>query len=161
MTVTFTGTTSSPSTGITISYDGTAVATTPGTITTDTSGGFSATFKVPSSTEGPHTVTAKDASSNSASAQFTFTTKPVISLDPTSGGEGSSVTVTGTNFSPGSTATISYDSTAVATSTVDTTGIFSATFSVPTSSAGPHTVSATDTVANSATAPFTFTTTSK
>ena len=72
-TVTITGSLFLPGSVVTISYDGTAVATTPATITTDLSGGFSATFTVPASTAGSHTVSAKDAASNSASAQFTVT----------------------------------------------------------------------------------------
>src|SRR5437660_1257935 len=72
-TVTVTGSLFLPLSVVTISYDGTAVATTPGTITTDLSGGFSATFTVPASTAGSHTVSAKNAASNSASAQFTVT----------------------------------------------------------------------------------------
>src|SRR5438445_13072530 len=72
-TVTVTGSLFLPASVVTISYDGITVATTPGTITTDLSGGFSATFPVPASTAGSHTVSAKDAASNSASAQFTVT----------------------------------------------------------------------------------------
>src|SRR3989475_3772114 len=72
-TVTVTGSLFLPGSVATISYDGITVTTTPGTITTDLSGGFSATFTVPASTAGSHTVSAKDAASNSASAQFTVT----------------------------------------------------------------------------------------
>src|SRR5207245_520167 len=72
-TVTATGSLFLPGSVVTISYDGTTVATTPGSITTDLSGGFSATFTVPASTAGSHTVNAKDAASNSTSEQFTVT----------------------------------------------------------------------------------------
>src|SRR3989475_9679182 len=71
-TVTVTGTNFSHNSAITaVTYDGTTVITTPAIITTNSTGGFSATFAVPSSTAGLHTVSAQDASSNSASAQFT------------------------------------------------------------------------------------------
>src|SRR2546425_547051 len=79
-TVTVTGSNFAANSGITISYDGTAVATTPGTITTSSSGGFSAAFTVPTSAAGSHTVNAKDAASNSASAQFTVTTSTTSTL---------------------------------------------------------------------------------
>src|SRR3989441_706646 len=79
-TVTVIGSNFTANSGITISYDGTAVATTPGTITTSSSGGFSAAFTVPTSSGGPHTVSAKDAASNSASAQFTVTTSTTSTL---------------------------------------------------------------------------------
>src|SRR2546425_37523 len=79
-TVKVTGSNFTANSGITISYDGTAVATTPGTITTSSSCGFSAAFTVPTSSGGPHTVSAKDAASNSASAQFTVTTSTTSTL---------------------------------------------------------------------------------
>src|SRR2546427_796900 len=72
-TVTVTGTLFFPNSDVTVSYDGTAVATNPSTITTDLAGGFTATFTVPTSTAGSHTVEAKDTASDSASAQFTVT----------------------------------------------------------------------------------------
>src|SRR2546428_9009840 len=72
-TVTVTGSLFFPSSDVTVSYDGTAVATNPSTITTDLTGGFSATFTVPASAAGSHTVSANDAVSDSASAQFTVT----------------------------------------------------------------------------------------
>src|SRR5207245_8500352 len=104
-TVTVTGSLFLPDSVVTISYDGTTVTTTPGTIITDLTGSFSATFTVPASTAGSHTVSAKDAVSNSASAQFTVTTPPPppppsasISLNPTTGPAGTTVNVTGSNF---------------------------------------------------------------
>src|SRR5207245_4560429 len=111
------------------------------------------------------TVSAKDAVSNSASAQFTVTTSvsltPTISLNPTSGPAGTNVTVTGNNFSPNSAIVISYDGASVTTipasTTTDLTGSFSATFTVPASTAGSHTVKATDASANSASVQFTVT----
>src|SRR2546425_5140016 len=113
-TVTITGSLFLPDSVVTISYDGTAVTTTPGTITTDLSGGFSATFTVPASTVGSHTVSAKDAASNSASAQFIITT-PSVSLNPTSGPTGTSVTVTGSNFVANSVVTVKLDGTNLST----------------------------------------------
>src|SRR2546422_2309229 len=58
---------------VTVSYDGAAVTTNPGTITTDSSGSFTATFTEPAPSTGSHTVIAKDAASGLASAQFTVT----------------------------------------------------------------------------------------
>src|SRR5256712_6336722 len=72
-TVTVTGSLFFPSSDVTVSYDGTAVATNPSTITTDLTGGFTATFTVPASAAGSHTVSAKDTVSDSASAQFIVT----------------------------------------------------------------------------------------
>src|SRR3989441_6074240 len=157
-TVTATGSLFLPGSVVTISYDGTTVATTPGSITTDLSGGFSATFTVPASTAGSHTVNAKDAASNSASAQFTVTT-PSVSLNPTSGPTGTSVTVTGSNFVANSGITVKLDGTNLATTpatiTTTSTGGFTASITIlSTSAAGLHNVSATDASANSASAQF-------
>src|SRR5438445_10362676 len=85
-----------------------------------------------------------------------------ISLNPTSGPAGTTVTVTGSLFLPDSVVTISYDGTTVTTTPgtiiTDLTGSFSATFTVPASTAGSHTVNATDALSNSASVQFTVTT---
>src|SRR2546428_4794777 len=76
-TVTVTGKNFASNSGITISYDGSAI-TTPTTITTDSTGGFTGSITIPSSSgAGPHTVKATDASNHPASAQFTVMTTPV------------------------------------------------------------------------------------
>src|SRR3989441_9618338 len=112
-TVTVTGTNFSHNSAITaVTYDGTTVITTPAVITTNSTGGFSATFAVPSSIAGPHTVKATDTSSNSASAQFTVTT-PSISLSPSSGPTGTTINISGSNFVANSGITISYDNNAI------------------------------------------------
>src|SRR5207245_1077300 len=69
------------SSAVTISYDNTNLATNPTTVTTTSTGSFSATITVPASTTpGGHTVSATDASSNSASATFTVTTSTTSTL---------------------------------------------------------------------------------
>src|SRR2546422_489444 len=102
--VTVTGSNFVASSTVTIALDGTNLATTPATVTTTSTGSFSASVTIPSSTAAPHTISATDAASNSASAQFTVTT-PAITLNPTSGPTGTSVTVTGSNFVASSTVT--------------------------------------------------------
>src|SRR2546428_580522 len=78
--VTVSGNTFAPNSAIKISYDGTSVPTSPATITTNSGGSFTATFTVPASAVGAHTVNATDASSNSASAQFTVTTTSTLKV---------------------------------------------------------------------------------
>src|SRR3989441_1236802 len=68
---------------VTVSYDGAAVTTNPGTITTDSSGSFTATFTEPAPATGSHTVIAKDAASGLASAQFTVTSTTPPTTPPT------------------------------------------------------------------------------
>ena len=143
---------------ITIKFDATNQNTSPAVITTVSTGSFSATFVVPASAIGSHTVASVDASSNSASATFTVTS-PSITLVPTSGFQGSSVTVSGSNFLPNSTVTLTFAGTSVSTSPypiiVSGAGSFSASFTVPSSSPGGKTVTATDASNNSASATYT------
>src|SRR3989475_765388 len=168
--VTVTGNNFSPNSAIiTLYYDATSVTTTPTIIRTEERSVTDA-IAVPSpSNPGSHTVNATDASSNSASTPFTVTTPPpppvaTISLNPSSGPAGTTVTVTGTNFSPNSAIiAVTYDGTSVTTNPAiiqtDSSGGFSATFAVPSpSNPGSHTVNATDASSNSASAPFTVTT---
>jgi hypothetical protein len=157
-TVTVTGTGFSIGQTITLYFDAAAItSTTPTTITTDTSGNFTATFTVPASVRGSHTVKAQNALAEFATATFTITPKIVIT--PTSGGFGDTVTVTGTGFAASSTMTIYFDALAVATTpatvTTGTTGGFTATFTVPDAAIGAHTVRAQDAGAASAEATFT------
>src|SRR5947209_14443234 len=70
-----------------------------------------------------------------------------ISLNPSSGPAGTTVTVTGKNFAANSGITISYDGAGITTPTTITTnstGGFIGSITVPSSAAGPHTVKATD-----------------
>ncbi|TLX83690.1 MAG: hypothetical protein E6L00_00135, partial [Thaumarchaeota archaeon] len=67
-----------------------------------------------------------------------------LTLAPSRGPVGTSVTVTGITFSPSTTITLSWDSTTLTTITSNSTGGFTTTFQVPTASAGSHKVQATD-----------------
>src|SRR5256712_7097515 len=166
-TVTVSGSGFAANSGITISYDGAAMTTNPGTITTDSTGAFSGSITVPlSSAAGAHTVKATDASNHPASASFTVTTgtpAAAISLNPTSGPTGTTVNISGSNFAANSGITISYDNAGIATTpttiTTTSTGSFTGSITIPSSSiAGSHTVKATDASAKSASASFTVTT---
>ena len=59
-----------------------------------------------------------------------------ISLSPYSGPVGTSVTVNGLGFTPDSAYTVTFSTTTVATGYCDGTGVFIATFSVPTKARG-------------------------
>jgi hypothetical protein len=158
-TVSISGSGFDASSAITATYDGSPL-TLGDTTTTDADGSFTgATFTVPESTAGGHTVEVTDVSSNFADATFTVT--PKITLNPTSGPVGTSVTVTGTGFAGTSTITIKFDgvtqTTTLPTVTTDSDGSFTASFDVPSASLGDHTVSATDEDDNTASATFTVT----
>ncbi|MGD0396486.1 MAG: IPT/TIG domain-containing protein, partial [Nitrososphaerales archaeon] len=155
-TVTVTGAGFASTSNVTISFNGAAQTTNPIAVTTSALGAFTATFVVPSSTAGAQVVTATDASSNTASATFTVTSS--ITLSPTSGPVGTTVTVTGAGLASSSTITIKFNGAAVttipATVTTSALGAFTATFVVPSSTAGAKTVTATDASSNTASATF-------
>ena len=109
------------------------------TATSDGFGDFAASFSVPSVIAGSNTVTATDASSNSATASFNVLS-PKITLTPVKGAIGKVVTVTGTGFFSSSTITITYDGESQTTTTSNSTGGFSAIFTVPASTSGLNAV---------------------
>jgi hypothetical protein len=155
-TVSVTGTGFAASKSVDITFDTSTVAST----TTNSSGSFTATtFTVPSTSRGSHTVKARDASSNQATA--TFNVAASISLNPATGSAGTSVTVTGNGFAASSAITITYNSINVPTNPVSPTtnsaGYFTASFSVPAGLAGTYVVQASDGT-NTVTANFTSTT---
>jgi hypothetical protein len=111
------------------------------------------------SVSSPTTITAVMCSSGSfCPPAGSPSSTPSISLNPTSGFPGVSVTVTGSAFSANSAVTVRYDGTPRATTpsslTTSSSGTFSASFTVPSTSSGSHTVQATDNTGKSASAIF-------
>jgi hypothetical protein len=142
-TVTVSGTGFDASSDVTIYFD----STDAGTATTDTSGDLAdTTFTVPQAPRGNHTIKAQDDSGNYANATFTVTQK--ITITPTTGAPGKTVTVNGKGFGASKTVTIKYNAAAVSTNpttvNTDATGSFTASFTVPTSGAGTYAVEASD-----------------
>src|SRR2546428_491473 len=163
--LTVTGKNFASNSAVTILYDNNTITTEPTTITTDSTGSFTGSITVPTSSgAGTHTVKATDASNHPASAQFTVATIPVatISLNPSSGPVGTTVNISGSNFAANSGITISYDNAGITTTpttiTSTSTGSFTGSITVPSSIAGLHTVNATDASSNSASAQLTVTT---
>ena len=149
------------SSAITLSFNGVTVATSPSPCDTSSAGSFTCSFQVPANPLGTYTVTAKDGSSNSASATYKVTTS--LMLSPTSGAVGSTVTATGNGYAASSTVTITFNDVVVTTSPspcmTNSAGSFSCTFVVPQAPHGPEVVVAKD--ASSNTASTTFSVTSK
>ncbi len=145
-TVTVTGSGfSTNETPITFYYDSTVVATAPSVPSANISGGLSGiTLVVPASPSGPHTIVA---SGPNNSANTTFTVTPGISVSPSSGAPGTTITVTGSGFSANETAIkVTYDGTAVATTpsapSTNSQGGWSATFVVAVSPSGSYNIGA-------------------
>ena len=123
--------------------------------TTDGSGGLSATFTVPAITSGSKTFTLTDGT-NSPTATFSVAA-PTLTRNPTSGGIGTVVTVSGSNYIPSASVVVNFGSTTMLTLTATSSGALPSTgntFAVPTTTSGSQTISASDGI-NTATASFT------
>ncbi|MGA8303723.1 MAG: hypothetical protein WA691_04195 [Thermoplasmata archaeon] len=137
-------------------FDGITISTCTGggSLTTDSSGAFSCTFPVPSGASGT-TVIATDVGGESGTGTFTVTT-PAITVAPGQGAVGSAFTVTGSEFTANSGATVTFDGSALTpaggsdctftgtTIRTDSSGAFSCTFSVPLEAGGSATVLVTE-----------------
>jgi len=142
-----------PNSKVTIEFDSNSVTTTPATVNTGSDGGFSASFTVPSSSTGDHSVKASQGS-HSATKTFTVNSgEASITVSPTSGTVGSPFTVAGTGFDPNTDVTIDFDG-STGTKKSDGNGDFTVTFGVPGSTAGIHIVKASE-GSKSASKPFT------
>ena len=122
---------------VTIKYDDSVMAT----AATSGNGAFSATFVVPVSVRGGHTVSVNDAATR---LQLPFTVTPNFSISPSLGYIGGNIAVSGTGFT--GPVTVKYDGSVVATATAAGNGAFSATFKAPVSIHGAHVVSVNDAV---------------
>jgi hypothetical protein len=134
---------------ITIKYNAVAVTTTPATVKSDAlNGSFSASFIVPSGVAGTYAVEASDGT-NSASVNFVVTINVTLSQttsEASPGYVGMEITFSGTGFKPNTQIRITYTSTTITVATVnsDNEGAFSATFDIPKSEGGTHTIAASD-----------------
>jgi hypothetical protein len=132
---------------IALTFDGSSVST---SCPADATGSVSScVFTIPDATPGTHTVTASDSYGYVASASYTI--NPALSLDATVGPAGSAVALSGSNFKPNSTITVTSDGAALSTSgtcTADDKDNLPATnacaFTIPAAPAGPHAVTASD-----------------
>ena len=133
---------------VTITFDGIEV----GEERTNSSGSFEAHVNVPEVSAGEYEIEAEDESNNSASATFTMSTE--VNISPTTsasspGHVGQDVTISGTGFIPDSEIIITYASEPVDYyTTSESDGSFSHTFEVPPSTAGEHTITASDGVSS-------------
>ncbi len=153
---------------ITITFNGNNIPTTPTLLYTNRRGSFNCSFVVPSyAGYGTSKVRAIDKYSfNMAETQLTILAIPAtpasISLKPVTsltspGHVGMELTIQGAGFTANTTAIITYsngEAITLATVSTNANGNFSATFTIPPSSAGSHTVTATDGT-NTATSVFT------
>lgn len=140
--VTINGTGFGKTKNVDISLDNTDVTTSPASPKTDSDGSFEVTFDVPALAGGIYDVEAEDTSNNKDTDVFSIICN--ATLIPQTGHVGTEITVSGTGFLPGGTATIKYDGTQQTTASIGTDGAFEATFNVPVSIHGANTVNVSD-----------------
>jgi len=148
-----------------VMFDNAVISNTAPTV--NAAGSFNTTFVVPLTGNGVHNVTFIDG--NNVAFRITVSVGPAISLSPSSGNVGITVTVTGTGF-PASSGTDVYNAVLTWTGNaanltlrkiaiIDANGQFITTFVVPHDFRGAHAVTATanDSSTTVATATFTVT----
>jgi hypothetical protein len=119
--------------------------------TTDDDGDFTISFTVPEMDEGIYDLVVEDDDGNDDEGEFTVEIGIEVSISPVTssaspGHVGQDITVSGAGFEPNSTVTITYTSEpqVVATPESNADGVFSATFEIPASEGGAHTITASD-----------------
>lgn len=166
-TISVTGSGLTANSALSLTWDNTAfsnvpITTNPSNVKTDHLGQYNFTFALPNNAGlGIHTINATDVNTLWASAQVSVT---AISISPSNGPVGTTVTVNGTGFTPqgnnNNPLTFRWDGTTLTTSpsnpTTNSTGGFTGvTFSVPCTTTGTHVINASDANSNWATALFT------
>lgn len=140
--------------GIKITFDGMLVAS---GFNADAQGSWTTRFEVPPSPGGEHAVNASgDTTQSGDIADALLVVSPAIDINSTSGAIGDEVTISGTGFGKSQTLNITYDGRQMVTdSTSDAKGDFTATFKIPESPAGNHTITVMDATASAVSASFT------
>jgi hypothetical protein len=124
---------------------------------TNSTGGFFTYFQVPRFLPQSYVMTVSDDNGHLGTAIFTIS--PSTSISSSSGYAGQSGSISGTNFSPNSNVISTLGGNTIASSTTDSQGSFTATFTVPSLSPGTYQIQSTDSDGNTASTPFTITNT--
>jgi len=115
----------------------------------DTTGCFTASLPVPDLMAGTHVLKATAKKMFNQEATLRFKVVPYITVEPTIPLVGKSATVSGYGFASSSEVSVKYDDAVVTSSpTSDKNGRFTYNFTVPETSAGKHTLVATDRAGN-------------
>ncbi len=125
---------------ITLAWDGNSIGS---PITAGANGSWTASFNVPVTTSGAHSV-GVSGSTTAALAAISFTVSPSISTNKTNGAVGTSVTIAGNGFAANDGIAVTFDGTVVpgSSATADSNGSWTATFTVPVSAGSSHAVGA-------------------
>jgi len=146
VTITGRGFTAAAGTSITINVagGGPAAATAFPAPTLGSGGTFTGQWIIPTRTTGLKAVSATIGTQTSASVNFNVTATTVITLNPTSGKPGDSISITGTGFPQlaNQMVTVTVDTLTVANLMTTAAGTISGTFNVPSLPEGDYTVTA-------------------
>lgn len=137
--ITVTGTGFKAATAVAFAWDGAALASSGGSVTTDAAGGFTGTVVIPAAT-CLHTL--------SATAYFgagaPFDVRPCVRLSQASAVPGSTVTLSGGGLPASTAVSVTFDGAALATTpaapATNSSGAFAASFVVPAAAPGSHAI---------------------
>ena len=156
--ITVTGTGFDRRNGVDFSFGGTSVINVvwlvEGGGRTNSDGTFAVNLTVLDVVPGSYTILAEDEDDNDifATANFTVVVNTAVNVSPTTGKVGDSITVVGSSFGAGATATLYFDNVSQGTVLVGLDGSFTASLDIPDSTTGVHTIGVEDTAGRSATA---------
>ncbi len=122
---------------VTLKYDNLQIGSTKA----DSGGAISASVVIPASIAGDHKILASDGAN---SVTLVFKVMASATLAPLSGAVGSAVTLQGTGFDGGTSASLLFDGSQFAKATSTPSGNLSIAWTVPTTSSGIHKVSISD-----------------
>ncbi len=121
---------------------------------TNPDGTFIVQITVPDLATGNYLILAEDEDDSDIFATTTFevVVNTAVNVSPTTGFVGDSITIVGSSFGAGATATIYFDSEEIDTVPIGIDGSFTTSIDIPESATGAHTITIEDTAGRSATA---------
>jgi hypothetical protein len=156
--ITVTGTGFDRRNGVDFSFGGTSVTNVDWLVEgggrTNSDGTFAVNLTVPDVVSGNYTILAEDEDDNDifATASFAVVVNTAVNVSPTIGKVGDSITVVGSSFGAGATATLYFDNVSQGTVLIGIDGSFTTNIDIPASTTGVHTIGVEDTAGRSATA---------
>jgi len=121
---------------------------------TNPDGTFIVQITVPDVSTGSYLILAEDEDDSDIFATTTFevVVNTAINVSPTTGFVGDSITIVGSSFGAGATATVYFDDEEIDTVPIGIDGSFTTSIDIPESATGAHTITIEDTAGRSATA---------
>ncbi len=119
---------------------------------TNSDGTFAVNITVSDVAPGSFTILAEDEDDNDifATSTFTVVVNTAINVSPITGIAGDGITVTGSSFGAGATATLYFDNVSQSTVLIGIDGSFTISFDIPASTTGVHIIGVEDTAGRSA-----------